>query len=600
MKMKKKVIITLIVVIILIILGIGGYFIWQNWMSKSREYQVTSINEYAYFVVKEKDKYGVIDSKGNTVIPANYDEVQIPNPTQAVFLVMQGETKSVLNEKAEAIFTNYQKVSSLRLKNVSTDLIYEKQVLTYEENGKLGLMNIEGKQLTSAIYEEIDTLPYKEGELLVKQDGKYGVINQNGAIMVKPNYDQIKADGYYDGEKGYHEDGYLVSQKTDEGYRYGYQTFSGEELLPTEFNELERIGDIGNNQNIFLIAAKNGQYGLFQNGEANLANEYQSITYDTNTEMLIVQKGKKYGVYTPEGKNIIPIEYPQIDSNGDYFYIKQDTGEVKVYDKQGKETTINPNLVILNATAEEGKIKIHILTENNTTKFNLYREEEKLTKQDYTYIEQLYGTNFVAANASGKLGIIDTQGNAKTEMKYDSVQKIAEANMTQATITSTKQTDFYDQSGNLVGTLKEPSLKTEKIESVQNTDKTEKAESVEQEYIIAQNQEQTLYFDLNGTAKTNTQVYPNHALIATQKAGKWGFSTPEGKQIIECQYDQVTELNQYGFAGIKQGDKWGIINQEGKILLEPTYSLPGQLNPQFIGKYYQVQYGYGQSYYTNS
>lgn len=573
------------VVIILVILGIGGYFIWQNWMGKSREYKVTSITDYSYFVIKENDKYGVIDTKGNTIIPANYDEVQIPNPTQAVFLVMQGETKSVLNEKAESILTNYQNVNTLRLKNVSTDLIYEKQVLTYEENGKLGLINLEGKQLTNAIYEEIDTLPYKEGELLVKQEGKYGVINQNGAIMVKPNYDQIKADGYYDEEKGYHEDGYLVSQKTDQGYRYGYQTFSGEEILPTEFNELERIGDIGDNQNVFLIAAKNGQYGLFQNKEAKLQNEYQSITYDTNTDMLIVQKGKKYGVYTPEGEKVISIEYPQIDSNGDYFYVKQETGEIKVYDKQGKPTDIDPNLVILNTTAEEGKIKIHILTENNTTKFNLYREEEKVTKQDYTYIEQLYGINFVVANPSGKLGIIDAQGNAKTEMKYDSVQKIPEANITQATISSTKQTDFYDQSGKLVGTLKEPSLKVEKAE---------------QEYIIAQNQEQTLYFDLNGTAKTNTQIYPTHALIATQKAGKWGFSTPDGKQVIECQYDQVTELNQYGFAGIKQGDKWGVINEEGKILLEPTYSLPGQLNPQFVGKYYQVQYGYGQSYYTNS
>lgn len=573
------------VVIILVILGIGGYFIWQNWMGKSREYKVTSITDYSYFVIKENDKYGVIDTKGNTIIPANYDEVQIPNPTQAVFLVMQGETKSVLNEKAESILTNYQNVNTLRLKNVSTDLIYEKEVLTYEENGKIGLINLEGKQLTNAIYEEIDTLPYKEGELLVKQEGKYGVINQNGAIMVKPNYDQIKADGYYDEEKGYHEDGYLVSQKTDQGYRYGYQTFSGEEILPTEFNELERIGDIGDNQNVFLIAAKNGQYGLFQNKEAKLQNEYQSITYDTNTDMLIVQKGKKYGVYTPEGEKVISIEYPQIDSNGDYFYVKQETGEIKVYDKQGKPTDIDPNLVILNTTAEEGKIKIHILTENNTTKFNLYREEEKVTKQDYTYIEQLYGINFVVANPSGKLGIIDAQGNAKTEMKYDSVQKIPEANITQATISSTKQTDFYDQSGKLVGTLKEPSLKVEKAE---------------QEYIIAQNQEQTLYFDLYGTAKTNTQIYPTHALIATQKAGKWGFSTPDGKQVIECQYDQVTELNQYGFAGIKQGDKWGVINEEGKILLEPTYSLPGQLNPQFVGKYYQVQYGYGQSYYTNS
>lgn len=580
--MKKKGIISLITIIVLIILGIGGYLVWQRWMGKSREYQVTSITDYDYFVVKENDKYGVIDRQGNKVIEAKYDEVQIPNPTKAVFLVTEGETKVVLNEKAEKILTNYQKVDSLRLKNVSTDLVYEKQVLTYEEEGKLGLINLEGKELTKAIYEEIDTLPYKEGEMLIKQEGKYGVINQNGAIMVKPDYDQIKADGYYDEEKGYHEDGYLVSQKTDQGYRYGYQSYSGEEILATEYNELERIVDLGDNQNVFLIAAKNGQYGLFQNGEAKLPNEYQSITYDTNTELLIVQKGKKFGVYSPEGKSIISIEYPQIDSNGEYFYVRQETGEVKVYDKQGKETQLDPNLVILSTTAEEGKIKIHILTENNTTKFNLYRGEEKITSQDYTYLEQLYGTYFVAANSSGKLGIIDAEGKAKTEMKYDSVQKIADATMTQATISATKQTDFYDQNGNLVGSLVEPTIKEE------------------HGFIVAQNKEKTLYFDVNGIVKTNTQVYPNHTLVANQKEGKWGFSSPDGKQVVECQYDQVTELNQYGFAGIKQGDKWGVINANGQVVLEPTYVLPGQLNPQFVGGYYQVQYGYGQSYYSNS
>ncbi len=69
--------------------------------------------------------------------------------------------------------------------------MYEKSVLKYSEKGKYGLINFEGKKVTKAIYEEIDSLPYKEGELIVKKDNKYGVININGVELVDINYEQV-------------------------------------------------------------------------------------------------------------------------------------------------------------------------------------------------------------------------------------------------------------------------------------------------------------------------------------------------------------------------------------------------------------------------
>ena len=63
--------------------------------------------------------------------------------------------------------------------------MYEKSVLKYSKNGKYGIIDLNGKKITNAVYEEIDTLQFKEGELLVKKDGKYGVINIKGATLVK-------------------------------------------------------------------------------------------------------------------------------------------------------------------------------------------------------------------------------------------------------------------------------------------------------------------------------------------------------------------------------------------------------------------------------
>ena len=60
----------------------------------------------------------------------------------------------------------------------------------------------------------------------------------------------------------------------------------------------------------------------------------------------------------------------------------------------------------------------------------------------------------------------------------------------------------------------------------------------------------------------------------------------------------VTELNEYGFAGIKEDGKWGIVNSEGKIIQEPTYELE-EVSPKFIGKYYKLEEWNGNAYYTD-
>ena len=107
--------------------------------------------------------------------------------------------------------------------------MYEKTVLKYQENGKYGLINLEGKKIGKANYDEIEGLPYKEGELLVKQNDKYGVININGKVVVDAEYDNVAVDAYHTNGVGYKFAGYIVSNKTEEGHRYGYIDYKGKE-----------------------------------------------------------------------------------------------------------------------------------------------------------------------------------------------------------------------------------------------------------------------------------------------------------------------------------------------------------------------------------
>jgi len=85
-------------------------------------------------------------------------------------------------------------------------------------------------------------------------------------------------------------------------------------------------------------------------------------------------------------------------------------------------------------------------------------------------------------------------------------------------------------------------------------------------------------------SKDRETVYLKNELYADCKNGKWGFTDLEGKVVVDYKYDKVTELNEYGFAGIKKNGKWGVINKEGKVILKPSYDSDAE-DPIFIGKY---------------
>lgn len=573
--MKKKNIIIISILSIIIIAG-AAYFTTQKIQKENRKYEIETISEYKYFVLKENGKYGVIDTKGNKIIEAKYKDIKIPNPEKDVFICYEENSTKTINSKNEEIYTQYENIEPLRLKNVYSDLMYEKSTLKYSQNGKYGIIDINGKKLTNAIYDEIDTLQTKEGELLVKKDNKYGVINIKGTTLVKIQYDKIEADKFYEEGTGYKKSAYIVSKTTEEGYRYGYVNLEGKEIIEVKYNDLYRITGI-NSEDSYLICAENGKYGLLKNDKKIIDNEYQSLIYNESNNTITATKGKKYGVISISGKIIVPIEYKQIDITGNYIYAKTNDETVKVFDQNGQEADISENTAIIDVNNTD--YKIHIETANEKTIYSIYKNEEKITQKEYTYIQHLYGDYFIACNTNGKLGIIDNEETTKIEFNYNSIQKIEDTQMMQAVNNSTKMTEIYSAKMEKIAELKDATIENNK------------------NYLKIYNGEETKYILIDGKEVENTQVYTNNKIFAKQQNNKWGFVDISGTKIIDFKYDKVTEINKYGFAGIKQNDKWGIIDNEGKIVVEPTYKLNNN-EPTFIGQYYQVIYGNGEIYYT--
>ena len=568
---KRNIIITTIIIIILAIVVV---FLYKIINEKNKTFQIEKVENYKYFLISENEKFGVIDENGNKIIDAKYLNIKIPNPEKPVFVCYENNVTKILNEKEEQLFTEYDSVEPLRLKNISSDLMYEKSILKYSKNGKYGLIDFNGKKITNAIYEEIDTLQYKEGELLVKQNGKYGIINIKGTKIIKPNYDTIEADQFYEKDSGYKNDGYIVSKTTDEGYRYGYVDNNGKEIVSTKYNDLSRINEISGND-IYNICAENGKYGLLKNGKIVISNEYQSLMYSESNNTLIAKKGKKYGVLSLDGDIIVPFSYNQISVNGKYIYAVDNNENTTVFSPDGKQTDMNENIQILNV--ENTNYQIRIETLNERTMYSVYENDKKITETDYSYIQYLFDNYFIASNGNGKLGIIDTTNNKKLEFDYSSIQIIDDTNLIKAIKGDT--TEIY-------------SNKIEKICEMDNAT-IENKES----YIKVFNDNDIKYVSLEGKLVENTDIFKENTIFAKKLNGKWGFVNVQGNVIVDYIYDMVTDVNKYGYSGIKQNGKWGVIDRLGKVKVEPTYEINSN-QPEFIGPYYQVIYGNGEIYYT--
>ncbi len=113
--------------------------------------------------------------------------------------------------------------------------------------------------------------------------------------------------------------------------------------------------------------------------------------------------------------------------------------------------------------------------------------------------------------------------------------------------------------------------------------------------------EQIKYFDYDGNELLARNLFINNKLYTSYNGEKWGFIDKNDNTVVECKYDRVTEFNEYGFAGICENNKWGVIDENGNIVQEPIYKIDEtNSEPEFLGKYYKVYYGYGESYYTNN
>lgn len=522
MHMNKKWVILISIIVFLLVIAVWFTNFSAKKKQEDRDYELLGVNECKYYLLSVEGKFGVIGKDGNVVIEPVYEEVQIPNQDRAIFIVRENDQYMVLNENNIQIFNDIGDVSAILGKDLSGQIIFNNTVLKYRENDKYGLVDFEGKKITEPLYDEISSLDDKYGEILVKKDDKYGVINVKGVNLVSIKYDFVKGDGY-ELNGSYKNSGFIIGNRINGEMKYGYMDSKGKEIVKLEQESLYRVTEINSND-VYLVASQNGRYALYKNKENLTSYKYIAMYYNNGTNTFTVQKNKSYGLINLSGEVVIPEEYEQMMVVGIYVKAHKNDADF-TFDLSGNRL-----------------------------------ENSQFASLQLTTTEKFY----ISIDDNYKYGIADRDKNVVIENKYDYIDEVEDTGILIATVDD----DVTIYSANVT-----------QIVSIQDANV-----SIEEGYIKVSTGKDFYYLTVNGKKVDNKTVYLDNNIYASKYDNKWGFVDLRNNIIVPYIYDEVTEINKFGFAGVKTDGKWGVINSNGEVILEPTYE-SDVINPVFIGRY---------------
>ena len=469
-KLNIKKVFAVIIAIIVIIMFI---FIIKNLLTKDKN--SGKITSSTYFTVFKDNKWGVIDSNGDTVIDPSYKEmIVVPNNKSAVFICTYdvnyetGEYKTkVLNQKNEEIFTEYDKVEAIQNKDNNNNLWYEENVLKVEKNGKFGIINLAGKEILPVEYDEISPTLEIKNSYKIKKDNKYGIANAEGKVVIEPLYSDIDVIGEDN------KSGYIVK---DEKGKYGVIDYSNTLVLQIKYDAISKIHtndlyvvtenskqklirkdgtevlttgfdgikNILSNENEGIIFEKSGKYGVMNLQGQNIIGAEYDFLKEAKSDIFVAKKGEKYGIINNNKEEKLAFNYNNITYNDKAnIYIAEDDNLNSYVFNGNLEQKLTGILIEFNV--EKGYIKMR--DDNGYKHYNLKFEEKQesdifpnrtlfLSKKDGKYgftdkngkviVDYIYDDaieqndyGFAAINKDGKWGSINSKGTVVQEPMYN-------------------------------------------------------------------------------------------------------------------------------------------------------------------------------------
>lgn len=334
--------------------------------------------------IKEKGKFGFIDTSGNLRIPFRYDSAGSFNSGRAVVLT----------------------------------------------GNKFGFIDSAGNYVIPARFD--DALPMHGNASVVKQSGKWGVINQNGEWLIEPSFDKVKwytdaiiKKPVYSGEVHLYD---IYGQESDTDSIYSWMASSFHDGL-IEFKRKGKWGlmsisgkiiaepmydAIGSCAEQMMPVKKGGKWTFIDCKGKEISYWFDSVTEFSNG-LAAVMRNNKWGYINNEGKNITGFIFSNANSFSHNRAWVQDSGSVSIYmiDRAGKKN----QMASVNAATSFASNTCGL---NNNGKWYLIDSTGKRKNRE-EYDEIVYRNGYFLLRSGSQWGLADSSGKEIIAIAYDEI-----------------------------------------------------------------------------------------------------------------------------------------------------------------------------------
>lgn len=475
-----------------------------------------------------------------------------------------------LNSRGEVTDNSLNKLIKQRGYDVVSafDTVWKSPVLIYAEyvkDGKFGIMDHTGKEITKPIYDEIKGLDRNitpnlfayPAHYTVKENGKYGMITRTGKVLIpsvhkylyyrtKDSLVEVTEEGeeYTMNLKGkrvqakpeYEERQPQYDRRPDkvlsaDGKNYTlYDAYSRKEsVVPNLGTVVQNLVDA------VVFKDAGGKTGLYHINQKKLVIpfEYDEIKYGFKGYFQ-VKKDKKWGVLDSLGAVTIPLQYEYIGLTSAGYSAYADK-KYTMFGENGKKLSdlsfdkysyLGAKGMILSVNGKYG------LMGKDGTILAPFEHDEMSVPEDHDL-----PFTIIVARKNGKLGVLDFSGKIWSDFKYDMILP---------------ESLLFSDSNSMTPVFNGYANQPNRFHFVQ----------VGKFYGIVDNAFKTII--------EPTYDYflksPDRSVLFAKKNGKWGMIDLNEKAIIPFEYDYKPEYKNGNYQ-LSKDRKIGLVNRDGKFLM---------------------------------
>lgn len=322
-----------------------------------------------YYIVESSKSslYGLVDAEGNFVIPAEYDEMEFAGRTEdriEVIVKMEGKYGVYDNKNQKVIPMEYDlirtgKINYLVTKD-KTQSVWDfngnciKKLNDYGYDSVIGDLYLKKISLSEGIHyfdmnenmvdvSEIGYYSATEVYCMIKfsedpeKEEAYQLINENGEVL-------YQVTNHESDEKTYSilplnknmikifEKVFFLNTPVSNGFSYFYDLKEQKQIdIP-----YLAISQIANDE--FLAEREDGIDIYNEDGNEIHSfdlNNYESIQYEYDSSLIVVQYGETWRVYDEDGNDLMGERFQNARFIGEFLELKNMDGECGIIDEKG-------------------------------------------------------------------------------------------------------------------------------------------------------------------------------------------------------------------------------------------------------------------------